>query len=45
VGTIEGTLVVLKIQNKAEINKRNFESMAGPGATLHTGGSIPHRLH
>jgi len=27
----------------SKINKRNCESMAG--ASLHTGGSIPHRLH
>jgi len=30
-------------KQKSEINKRNRESM--DGASLHTGGSIPHRLH
>ncbi|KAH1205758.1 hypothetical protein GmHk_16G046384 [Glycine max] len=30
-------------KNKSEINKRNRKSM--DGASLHTGGSIPHRLH
>lgn len=30
-------------KKKSEINKKNRESMAG--ASLHTGGSIPHRLH
>jgi len=33
----------LKYKRISEINKRNCESMAG--ASLHTGGSIPHRLH
>jgi hypothetical protein len=32
-----------KYKRMSEINKRNAESMAG--ASLHTGGSIPHRLH
>ncbi|WJX92366.1 hypothetical protein P8452_74017 [Trifolium repens] len=32
-----------KYKRMSEINKRNAESMAG--AFLHTGGSIPHRLH
>jgi len=30
-------------KEKSRINKRNRESMAG--ASLHTGGSIPHRVH
>ncbi|TKY65798.1 golgin subfamily A member 5 [Spatholobus suberectus] len=30
-------------KKKSEVNKRNRESM--DGASLHTGGSIPHRLH
>ncbi|RDX87334.1 hypothetical protein CR513_31204, partial [Mucuna pruriens] len=30
-------------RKKSEINKRNRDSMGG--ASLHTGGSIPHRLH
>ncbi|KAK2406684.1 hypothetical protein QL285_042387 [Trifolium repens] len=33
----------LEYKRKSEINKRNSESMAG--ASLHTGGSIPHHLH
>ncbi|CAJ2663237.1 unnamed protein product [Trifolium pratense] len=33
----------LEYKRKSEINKRNGESMAG--ASLHTGGSIPHHLH
>lgn len=32
-----------KYKRISEINKRNSESMAD--ASLHTGGSIPHRLH
>ena len=30
-------------KKKSQTNKRNRNSMAG--ASLHTGGSIPHRLH
>ncbi|XP_058743807.1 uncharacterized protein LOC131616488 isoform X2 [Vicia villosa] len=33
----------LKYKRMSETNKRNCESMVG--ASLHTGGSIPHRLH
>ncbi|KAK2353403.1 hypothetical protein QL285_091028 [Trifolium repens] len=33
----------LEYKRKSEINKRNGKSMAG--ASLHTGGSIPHHLH
>lgn len=33
----------LKFKHKSETNKRNRDSLAG--SSLHTGGSIPHRLH
>nr|KYP33654.1 hypothetical protein KK1_045486 [Cajanus cajan] len=33
----------LSFKNRSEINKRNRESI--DGASLHTGGSIPHRVH
>ncbi|CAK8533859.1 unnamed protein product [Lathyrus sativus] len=40
---INGTLEFLQVQKVSAINKRNHCSM--DDASLHTGGSIPHRLH